>query len=291
MAWTYYSYRNLDARADSDADYRIVGKWWSDRLQDLGWAKTADTGQIDWSTATRPGSPTANTKGGYEIRKSTLTSADIYAKISYGMGYNTSCIGLWLQCGDGSDGAGVLTGDVTTEVQAGSAIGVTSPYESSMFVAGDAYNFLLGGTDPAVLDGFVAGVQRTCDENGADTSTGYYAFRAGYAATNISACQYVSFASGAAAQDSNSGFGTLYLPRALVSTASVLVAPLYAQNGLTWAPMRDIVTLENAGGLLVEFDAPMYGTTKRYKVIWFGATAGVLGVTTAASRGLGVRVS
>lgn len=288
MPWGVYSLRLLDSRIDTDAEYRVLGKWYSDRLQDLGWAKTADTGQIDWSSATRPG--TTNTKGGYEIRKSTVSSADIYLKISYGQGFSTNSIGLWLQTGDGSDGAGVLTGDVTTEQQPGSAHGTATPYESSFYVAGDGSNFVLACSDITAANGFVGGVQRTCDASGVDTATGYYLYRSGYGGTAKSTCQYCSFASGVASQDDIPGFGSMYLPRQIVSTSCLPCLPLYAQNGLVWSPMRDICSQE-VGTVSGEFDVPLLGSTRRFKVVLATTNASVWGYSAVVNQGIGFRVS
>lgn len=290
MAWTTYSVRYPDARISSDAVFRTEGKWISDRLTDLGWAKTADP-QCDWSSVNRPGTNNTKATSGSEIRKSTMSSADIYLKITYGTGYAyAASIGIWLQTGDGADGSGNLTGDVTTEQQPGSCCAYSSPNDSTMFVCGDGGNFIIAGTDATPANSFVGGVQRTCDTSGADTATGYWLYRFGYSAGGKSACQYCSFASGAATQDDSPGFGTLYLPRQLITTSSVQCVPLFVQNGLTWAPMRDIMG-QVQGSMLSDFEAPIFGATRRYKNIVVTTTAAYWGPTTVVAQGLGIRLN
>jgi hypothetical protein len=293
MAWTVYSARFADARISSDAAYRILGGWISARLQDLGWALQSDSGDIDWGTATRPGSPTAHTKGGYEIRKSTVTSADIYAKITYGCGFGAGVsIGLWLTSGETTDGAGAIGGDVATEAQMGTAVGNTSPYDGTWIVAGDAGNFVIGQSDGTAANGNICGIQRTCDANGADTATGWYQYGMGYTTALFGRCQYVGFAGGAATADSNNGFGILYLPRTILTTSCVPCLPFYAQNGLTWAPMRDICGMFGGpGAALGEFDVPMYGSTKRYKGMILGTSSNQWGFTAALASTIGIRIS
>jgi len=66
MATDSWSSGNLHG---SDADFRVWGKELSDKLQALGGSpsalvKTADTGQINWVTVTRPG---ARKDAGYEV--------------------------------------------------------------------------------------------------------------------------------------------------------------------------------------------------------------------------------
>jgi hypothetical protein len=53
--------------ASSSASWVSIGKNFSDLLTSIGLPKTADTGQIDWSTVSRPASQT--TVVGYEIRE------------------------------------------------------------------------------------------------------------------------------------------------------------------------------------------------------------------------------
>lgn len=84
-----------------------------------GAARTADTGQIDPTTATA--SASTNTSSGYEIwalNDSLQATAPVYLKLEYGTGSaGNSIVGMWITWGTGTDGAGNLTGQVTTRRQ------------------------------------------------------------------------------------------------------------------------------------------------------------------------------
>ena len=102
----------------SDATFREWGKAISDGLAAVGLVQTSDTGQINWSTVTRPGS---NADGGYEVWRFNDTeqaSLPIFIKITYGTASSTSYARVVVQVATGpsagSDGSGGLTGNLST---------------------------------------------------------------------------------------------------------------------------------------------------------------------------------
>lgn len=293
MAWTSYTTRWTDVRVTSDVLYRERGKWISDRLTSLGWGKTADTGQIDWTTATRPGAPTANTKGGYEIRVSSGAGTDVYIKITYGLGYTSSILGLWLASGTGSDGAGTLTGSLTTERQMGTALGSGVPYESTWYLSGDADNFVFGFTNENNnANGGFFGLQRTCDASGVDTATGWFKYGMGYSGTaTFSTCQMVNFSTGAKSADLSPGFGCTSVPRQMMTTAAPLIfSPLLAQDGSTYVALRDVMA--QAGGSMFGInDLYHYGANLKFATVFAGTNAAFFGFTPAFNYYAGVRIA
>lgn len=101
-------------RHDSDALFREWGEELHDELVAAGLVQTADTGQIDWGTVTRA---SINSDAGYEIWRFDDTlqaTAPIFIKLMYGTGSNASAPRLRLQVGTGTDGAGTLTGVVSS---------------------------------------------------------------------------------------------------------------------------------------------------------------------------------
>lgn len=94
----------------SDATFRSWGSTWSTNLAALGWVKTSDTGQINWTTVTKP--TLANTVAGYEIWRmndSLQATAPVFLKIEYGTGPSATYSSLWFSIGFSTDGAGNLT--------------------------------------------------------------------------------------------------------------------------------------------------------------------------------------
>lgn len=291
MAWTCYSSRWNDARNDSDTDFQLMGSWISARLTDLGWGLTADTGQITIGSATRPGAPTANTSAGYEIRQSSGTGTDLFLKIFYGMGYNTACHGFWISAGAGTNGAGILTGVQSSLRQVGSAIHTATPYEATVYVAGDADNFVIGmAQEQTAANGCIFGIQRTCDEDGVDTNTGWWQYQFGYTSAQTSWIQYCGFNTGAVAIDNGSA-GIFIPPRTVNSPSSThLFYPLYGQTGSNYAPLRDVIA-QNWGAVGGFVQVPNYNATRSYVHVLGTTHSGVWGVTHPSTVYVGMRVA
>lgn len=112
-----YSQTRLVGNIANDAEFRVWGKFLSDSMEAAGWTKTADTGQINWTTVTKP--VAINTVAGYEIRKSPTKTGytDFYIKFEYGVGGNVTYTSMWITTGTTTDGAGTLTGVVATRYQ------------------------------------------------------------------------------------------------------------------------------------------------------------------------------
>lgn len=179
---TIATYSTLIAH-NSDAAFRAWGGALSNALQSCGLTKTADTGQIDWNTVMRPG---VNGVGGYEIyafNDALQATAPVFIKIEYGTGGNASYPQIWITVGTGSDGAGTLTGLVSTRTATGSSY-VSSVLASTvtayptyvcykdgflgfLFKVGAAYN-----ANPSAVS-FVA-IGRSVDDTGAETGEGVY---------------------------------------------------------------------------------------------------------------------
>ena len=93
----------------TDAAFRTAGSEINNMLTTVGLTQTADTGQINWTTATR----TANTDSGYEIWRfnDTLQATyPIYIRINYGCASTTSQPRIRVVVGTASNGAGTVSG-------------------------------------------------------------------------------------------------------------------------------------------------------------------------------------
>lgn len=93
----------------SDAGFRAWGSELATKFAAAGLIQTADTGQINWVTVTRPG---VNTIAGYEIWK--FPDSSIYFKLQYGTFTTTTAPKMTIQFGTGSNGSGTLTGQLST---------------------------------------------------------------------------------------------------------------------------------------------------------------------------------
>lgn len=106
------------------AGFRAWGSELSAKFAAVGLVQASDTGQINWTTVNLPGS---GAYGGYEIWRfndSLQATAPIFIKIEYGAASTiNSSPGLRITVGTGSNGAGTLTGIVSSVHASGCASG------------------------------------------------------------------------------------------------------------------------------------------------------------------------
>lgn len=160
----------------SDATFRAWGLEFNTNLALVGLVQTADTGQINWTTVTRPG---VNTAAGYEIWR--FSDSSLYLKIEYGTGSATTVPQMWVTVGTGSNGSGTITGQTSTRNiwTAQSVISSTvTTYTTYLCHTTNALTVVWkvnasGGTTPL---GFVV-VGKTVDGSGAATTLGFGVLR------------------------------------------------------------------------------------------------------------------
>lgn len=159
-----------------DAGFRAWGAELSAALATAGLVQTADTGQINWVTVNRPGT---NTAAGYEIWR--FANSSRYLKIEYGTGSTAAGPQMWITVGDGSNGSGTLTGQLSTRntfCGGGAPVSTATNYSTYICVVTDAFsiswkqNALSGGT-PA---GFLV-VGNSADADGVTDAVGFAVLR------------------------------------------------------------------------------------------------------------------
>lgn len=173
---------NLDVvpSVGTTAQFRAYGGAISNTINTLGWVKSSDVGQIDWSTVAGP--TTANQVIGFEIWRmddSLSSSSPVYLKIEYGSGDNTAYPSIWFTIGAGSDGSGSLTGITTirrqlkTNNSTVTAIGFASGNSGRLLIA---VSFGRQSTPSTISTHLLISIERTCDNSGADTGAGVLIF-------------------------------------------------------------------------------------------------------------------
>lgn len=166
---------NLTPTNATDAQFRAWGSGIAAQLAAMGLVQTGDTGQINWTTVTV--GAVVNTALGYEIWRfadSLQATAPIYIKIEYGQGSPVANPSLWFTFGTGSNGAGTLTGPISTRRQLTWTAYATNSL--TCYFSGDTNRFgaalFCQGTGAS---GTIAGYfsfERTKDSTGADTDLG-----------------------------------------------------------------------------------------------------------------------
>lgn len=127
----------------TDAAFRVwVAELITFLVTTLGLTQTADTGQINTTTVTRPGTATA---AGYVILRFNDTAqatSPIFIKLEFGTGGSTTSPALFITIGTGSNGSGTLTGVVGTRVAASN---FTAPSSTiTPYITAGCYNTTVG---------------------------------------------------------------------------------------------------------------------------------------------------
>lgn len=106
--------RALPAFIGTDAEFRTWGSGLAAQLLAMGLVQTSDTGQINWTTVTRPA---INTYGGYEIWRFADTlqaTKPVFFKLEYGISSVADRPALRFTVGTGSNGTGTINGQIGT---------------------------------------------------------------------------------------------------------------------------------------------------------------------------------
>lgn len=167
---------------------RSWGSALSSALQTVGLVKTSDSGQANWSTITEPSG--ANEVRGYEIYRfddALQTTAPVYIKVEYGSGVTYSVPAVWITVGTGTDGAGTLTGRVSSRLQI--ACGNSSSNSYACRANGANNRIVVWLYIVQYNIGF--SIERTHNNSGADNSDGVIIFV--FNQSNTAACQYIPF--------------------------------------------------------------------------------------------------
>ncbi len=161
----------------SDAEFRAWGSEFSTKLGDVGLIQTADTGQINWATVTRPA---RNTDGGYQVWRfndAMQGTAPIFIKFYFGTGdaAGLNAPRIRVEVGTGSNGSGTLTGTGSGVIVNGNhsptnqSSGSTTSVPSYMCYADGVFSYLWkrGNAHQGMLS-----ICRTCDATGTADADG-----------------------------------------------------------------------------------------------------------------------
>lgn len=159
-------------RHDSDATFREWGLEFSTKLQAAGLTLTADTGQINWTTVTRPG---VNTEAGFEMYRFNDTqqsTSPIFIRFGYGTGNGTTTPRLQMTVGTGSNGSGTITGTAPYTINAvgNAAAATTDTLRNSYWSCGEGYLSFLWKSGDVNRSTTVIG--RTVDSSGTPDADG-----------------------------------------------------------------------------------------------------------------------
>lgn len=269
----------------SDANFRIWGSAFADKLGEAGLVQTADTGQIDWVTVTAPG--VINTFQGYEIWRfndALQATAPVFIKFEYGSATGSvNNPAVRFQLGSGSDGAGALTGSLSTVTTAmATALAVTTTH----YWSGSTGRFLAlmggGGTGSGVNTPLIFSLERSKAASGADTVEAVLVIYKD-AVTGAAAGSYAQYA-----WDTNTGMKTVIegslglsvlLPSVGTGVTGTQVAtyPVFHTKGVFMNPGMNIqVYFHDDIVALGAVSIPMYGSNRTYLPVGTSVASGIV---------------
>ena len=168
--------RSLSAFLTGDTEFRAWAAGIHAQIQAMGWVNTADTGQVDLTTATRP---SANTYAGYKIYRMADTlqaTAPVYLKLEYGVSSPQDKPQLRMQLATSTNGAGVVGAQQGGQRNFATVSSKTAGATLNSYCSGDTNRLALCNNFDPSNNAYGMGlfIERLKDENGDDTADGVF---------------------------------------------------------------------------------------------------------------------
>lgn len=251
----------------SDANFRAWINELNSGLLGNGWTAGTDTGQINFSTVTRP--TAVNINQGFAIYKmgdSLNSTAPVTLRIDFGTGPNTDNPAATIKVALGnSDGAGGFASTVFAVTYGltqgtngvGTSANIRSSGSSSAFVL-HYWAYALGNS------GWYFAIERDHDSTGADTATGVNIVAGAAAPTGFHVCQFIDYVTGPWPQESKI-YGLITNAASQGAGGNVGVSPVRCPAGPFRNPMK-MMALCSRGDFTAESTTTftLYGATNTY---------------------------
>lgn len=269
---------NVPFDNSSLANFKAWAMAISNAFSTFGWVQTTDTGQVNWSTISSvpSGTPVFEVWKANDAQAATMP---IFVLVRYGL--SPTQPQLTITVGTGSNGAGVITGQIVTGAP-WTITAITTNQGSTLFpsyFSGDAGEFRMWmwanpTATPAV--GTMFGIERSKDGSGNKTAGYFTVFSASQGTAGFGAGSFQQTISASGVGNRDNGIITPALTN-LSATGSafgtVAALPVFPMLGLVGNPMLGLmsaVATDVAVNSIVTVTS-MYGTTHTY--IALGGTA------------------
>lgn len=250
----------LNYTNSSDANFRAWINEIHNALVAFGWIRTADTGQIDFATVTRPGA--INTYPGfatYRMDDALQATAAVFLRLDFGTGGTADVPSLKVRVAiGGTDGAGTLTGNVS----ASQLLNPNSSGTTPMRTAGStsSFRFQWGG-ELATTGVMIFAIERDLDSSGAETSLGVNFI---YGQQTTFGSQFIETAGGLGTAETR-WYAMVNSQASQAGRGFVGVGPVRCVLGVFRNPMKTVVVFAR-GDFATNTTGPivLYGVSRTY---------------------------
>lgn len=281
-----YGPTNVLGFANNDADFRAWAQGIHDALVACGLVQTSDTGQINLSTVSRPGT---NAYGGYEIFRfndSLQATKPVFIKFEYGIGGVAGRPQWRITVSTATNGAGTPSGQVGTSFTSQSNVTDAASTVWPLYASGDGSRISVVANLDVSADSHTMcfNIERTCDDSGVPNGEGIYT--QGYDRfNNANYTQTIPFTGSIPSRITGASGG--WNPGAFGATSKVGTEVALSQQA-TWngkpCPLRSFLTYVHADiGELSSFTATVNGATHTYMPMGDGIPVGFSSPTNTPS--------
>ena len=268
MGYTNKSFLPCDN--STDAIFRTWGSAISAQILAMGWAKTTDTGQVNWTTVTHPGT---GALGGYEIWKPTdalqTGASQFFVRVEYRGASTNGGPSLNISIGTGTNGSGTLTGPTiaintcTNTTQKGTSLTFESYFSGDV----DRLGMMLWRN---ASDGYsMVTIERTKNVDGTNNSDGVTLFVNSSASTSTTSQQTLTLGGNGAA-NAVSGYGVaVFLGNngngSDAFANNIPISPVFPDYGFYGNPMTVLGAVHTQDvSEACFFTTTLYGATRTY---------------------------
>ncbi len=253
---------------DTDANFRLWGKAISDILLAGGMVKTADTGQIDWATVTKPA---VGIFAGYEMWRSDDATignglSNFYLKIEYGSAGGNLFPRMRVTAGWATNGAGSLVGIVTEALDGGSPGSPSTTLYTSNLSAGKDFAIIVMFNVIATFANIFS-IERTRLLNGTPTDEIILMHSGANTSTRQWHIQVCNKNTGVFVRTNNNPFLSMDTTQ-LVQGGKAGVMQCFGQKGIVTSPSLNVLgsTIAASGSIQSIVNVEMYGVERPYIV-------------------------
>jgi hypothetical protein len=279
MARTYST--KIQPSNSTDALFQAWIAFVRDVFLNGAWVQTSDTGQVNFSTVTKP--TLANEKRGFIIVRmddELQGTKPVYARIDFGSGSNANFPAIWVELGTGSNGSGTITGSFfgPTQMAANNHSTTLNPSHSFGSASTSHATFVMADGSSTNMK-LMFSVERGRNDDGTMNGDAVYVL---YAASNgvMKESQYLLRAGGTQAPLQTSQYfvapnGSIYLPYENVGFARYPMWKLVSSR-LEPAPpaLGFIATFDGFFAEEAILNVYAYGELHAYKRLRFTTAAG-----------------